>query len=327
MLEYRSIIVYFPADICIGFESMIHPTRTLGIAAFSHLSVFRSHGRRFLPWKRASNAGKVTAADKARILKPITVAMLILVLGIASFLFSPGAHAADAANDSAAPTDPGFSPWVTVQQGLVVGYLSFFIVDNGAWVLPIPQDGAPGTVGFNDAVLGFTAAAAGYEYLDVGQTFSTRVLFSLPGTRTTTRLPTEGVDFFAQGGGPSQYQGFGHQVLGIYLTGNFSGVPSLTVVVHTKISDEKPDVVIDISVPSALVSGSNPVTISFTQGAQGHWQLRLRANGQDKTLTSAQYGATWNRGSTQGVDAVRYFTSQGTTSFGPLLWTNISVGP
>src|ERR1700733_14041614 len=76
--------------------------------------------------KGASNVRNVTTTDKARILKPLTMAMLALVIAMATFLFSPSSHAADAANDSAGPTDPGFAPWVTAQYGIIVGWTGFF---------------------------------------------------------------------------------------------------------------------------------------------------------------------------------------------------------
>src|ERR1700730_5085418 len=44
------------------------------------------------------------------------------------------------------------------------------------------------------------------------------------------------------------------------------------------------------------------------------------------TLTSQKYGATWN--TAQGLDGVRYFTSQGGTNpGGPFEWENTSVRP
>jgi hypothetical protein len=71
------------------------------------------------------------------------------------------------------------------------------------------------------------------------------------------------------------------------------------------------------------------VKIIFAQGAQGQWALWMagftnNTVTQWQLLTSATYGVTWN--TAQGLDAVRYFTSQGgTTPGGPLEWKDMSV--
>jgi hypothetical protein len=84
----------------------------------------------------------------------------------------------------------------------------------------MPADLAPNTPGFDAAWISFT----GDGYLDPGQTFSTTVLFTPPGTPSGTDSPAEGVDFFAQDPGvPSNYDSFGHQVFGIYLGSNPEG--------------------------------------------------------------------------------------------------------
>jgi hypothetical protein len=41
------------------------------------------------------------------------------------------------------------------------------------------------------------------------------------------------------------YLGFGHQLVGIYVTVGSGGFPSATAVVHTTLSDENPDVVVE----------------------------------------------------------------------------------
>jgi hypothetical protein len=268
----------------------------------------------------------------------IKAAVLSLVLGVALLLFAKSAFGADAANDSPSagspPASGGFSAWMTDSHGVVVGYTGFFLIFENTWLLPIPFDqriiNGNQTIilpGFNAAMRGFTGDA----YLNAGQTFSTNVIFSRPGTGTTggmiptlARKPTEGIDFYAQGGGPGAYLGFGHQVLGIYVTGEVSSpLPAVTLVVHTTISDEHPDVVVkDLPLSPNRLSGA-PITISLTQLAFGHWVLRFG----NTTLTSFKYGAAWNKGSTQGIDGVRYFTRQGTDSSGPLRWMNMSVSP
>jgi hypothetical protein len=64
----------------------------------------------------------------------------------------------------------------------------------------------------------------------------------------------------------------------------------------------------------------------------GHWTWVPYTNSYSYwvptfiTLSSGQYGATWNKAPTEGVDAIRYFCSQGgATPGGPLEWTNMSV--
>jgi hypothetical protein len=64
----------------------------------------------------------------------------------------------------------------------------------------------------------------------------------------------------------------------------------------------------------------------------GHWTTVPYTNSYSYwlpnyiTLSSGQYGTIWNKLPTEGVDAIRYFCSQGgVTPGGPLEWTNISV--
>jgi hypothetical protein len=183
--------------------------------------------------------------------------------------------------------------------------------------------------GYDAAWISFT----GDGHLDPGQTFTTTVLFTPPGPYYggpygTVDTPTEGVDFFAQDAAvPSQYDSFGHQVLGIYLGPSTSG-PVFTLVVHTTVSDEKPAVVTQIPLPfTGTPNSPQTVTITFTQLPQGHWVLQMSSGAhRPVTLNSQKWGATWNKAAAQGLDAVRYFTSQGgTTPGGPLEWQDMLV--
>lgn len=77
---------------------------------------------------------------------------------------------------------------------------------------------------------------------------------------------------------------------------------------------------------TGTASSPQAVDISFTQLAQGNWVLKMVSGTTTVTLTSQKYGATWN--TAQGLDGVRYFTSQGGTNpGGPLEWKNTSVRP
>ena len=115
-----------------------------------------------------------------------------------------------------------------------------FVIDTtrGAWGINVPAD-MEVPPGSNTEVPGYFAAwtsFAGDKQLDPGQTFSATVLFTPPGPFTSTKeIPTEAVDLFAQDpNSPSKYDGFGHQVLGIYLGVHSSGT-SFTLLVHTTI--------------------------------------------------------------------------------------------
>jgi hypothetical protein len=146
--------------------------------------------------------------------------------------------------------------------------------------------------------------------------------------------PTEGIDFMAQSSTvPSQYDSFGHQVIGIYLGPTASG-PVFTLAVHPTVSDETAPVYKTIlnNVITPANTASNPVkiTFTFTQLPQGNWIIVALATSGGKSsttiLSSYQYGPIWNKGPSEGIDAVRYFTSQGgSTPGGPLEWKNMSV--
>ena len=188
----------------------------------------------------------------------------------------------------------------------------------------MPADIVSGYPGYDAAWISFT----GNGYLDPGQTFSTTVLFTPPGTRNGTESPVEGVDFFAQDPSvPSNYDNFGHQVFGIYLGPNDQGETKFDVSFHTTLSDEHPAVNLAVPLPfTGTASNPQEVKIIFTQLAQGNWILKLISGDNTVVLTSQEYGATWN--TTQGLDAVRYFTSQGGTNpGGPLEWKDMSVAP
>ena len=156
-------------------------------------------------------------------------------LGMALFFCVQGARAAALASDSGSsyqnpwgPNTPqnqnrtkaGFAPWVFDQWNPSTlnpptntpppPGLFFIDTTRGAWGITMPADLAANTPGFDAAWISFT----GDGYLDSGQTFSTTVLFTPPGTRSGTDSPAEGVDFFAQNPGEASnpiYDGFGHQ--------------------------------------------------------------------------------------------------------------------
>ena len=247
-----------------------------------------------------------------------------------------GARAANLASDNGSayqnpwgPANPqnqtnsGFAPWVFDQwnpnsSGTSTPPPGLFFIDTtrGAWGINVPADLAPNTPGYDAAWISFT----GDGYLDPGQTFSTTVLFTPPGPYSTTELPTEGVDFFAQDPSvPSNYDTFGHQVLGIYLGPQASGT-YLTLAVHTTLSDENASVYKKIPLPfTGTASSPQVVKISFTQLAQGDWIVKMVSGGNSVVLTSHEYGTTWNTDAAEGLDGVRYFTSQGGPTPGVLV--------
>jgi hypothetical protein len=207
-----------------------------------------------------------------------------------------------------------------------------FFIDTarGAWGVNMLAD-TPSEIGYNAAWTSFK----GDKHLNRGQTFSTTVLFTPPGAASAEEGPVEAVDFFGQDPAvqsPSDYLGFGHQVLGVYLAAHTTGT-WFTLLVHTTISDEHPSVI--QTIPVAFTgTAANPqvVEITYTQQAQGHWTLRFEskasslAGGKTVILTSHEYGATWITTAAESVDAVRYFTSQGGINpGGPLEWESRAV--
>jgi|SRR5271166_723351 len=266
-------------------------------------------------------------------LKNKAVVATAAALGIALLFYAQGARAANPAIDNGSlyqnpwgPVNPqnqastGFAPWVFDQYNTPI---SPFFIDTvkGAWGIQVPAD-SNGTTAYDAAWRSFTGDGA----LDPGQTFSTAVLFTPPGPYSTTELPTEGVDFFAQDPGvPSSYDTFGHQVLGIYLGPNTPSGPRFTLAVHNTLSDEQANIYVAIPLAfTGTLSKPQLVHIHFTQHAQGNWVLKMVSGIGAVVLTSHEYGATWN--TVQGLDAVRYFTSQGGTSpGGPLEWKHMSV--
>jgi hypothetical protein len=256
-------------------------------------------------------------------------------LGMALLLCAQGARAATPASESGStyvtpwgPANPqnqpatGFANWVFDQFNTPT---SPFFVDTakGAWGINVPAD-VGGVAGYDAAWVSFTGDGSMFP----GQTFTTTVLYTPPGPRTATDTPTEGIDFFAQD--PvvaSHYDTFGHQVLGIYLTPNSSGGNKFVLTVHTTLSDEAPSVAMDLALPfTGTANSPQVVTISLTQLAHGNWIITMVSGATTVTATSQQLGATWNVAF--GLDAVRYFTSQGgATPGGPLEWQNMSLSP
>jgi hypothetical protein len=218
----------------------------------------------------------------------------------------------------------------------------FFIdTTRNAWGINVPAniDGTNdfGSTGYDAAWISFT----GDGYLHAWQTFTTTVLWTVPGPYYgggygTVATPTEGIDFMANSSTvPSQYVSFGHQVVGLYLGPTDHG-PVFTIAVHPSVSDEQAAIYKEI-LPNVITpanTAANPVrmTLTYTQLPQGQWLLLVIAasNGrtQVSTFSSAHYGSTWNTAPSEGIDAVRYFTSQGgATPGGPLEWTDMSVSP
>jgi hypothetical protein len=179
-------------------------------------------------------------------------------------------------------------------------------------------------IAYNAAWISFK----GDGQLDPVQTFSTIVLFTPPGVYSANEIATDGVDFFALDPTvPSRYDSFGHQVLGIYLgpVGS-NGENAYALAVHTTLSDEKAAVYKVLPLRfTATARHPQLVKIIYTQYAQGNWTLKLESAGSDTlVLTSGEYGTTWN--TAEGLDAVRYFTSQGGANpGGPLAWQTMQV--
>ena len=310
---------------------------------------------------------------------------LLTLTALASLITANSAPAANPANDNgssyqnpwgpdnpqSSATNSGFAPWVFDRWNPPTqspAKIPFFIdtAVNHAWGINVPAD-INGQTGYDAAYRGFT----GDGYLDSGQTLSTTVFFTVPGSYSPTETPTEGIDFFAQSptvpsgsatGG--NYGGFGHQVLGIYLGPSPSG-PTFYLAVHNTLSDENAAVYTKIPIPGNVFSPTNTVNnflkvnIAFKQLAGGNWTLSLIYYTYNTytftyqvwhhsafggwwwtpasftysfwypnfiTLTSGQYGTTWNTAPTEGVDAIRYFCSQGgATPGGPLEWSPMQV--
>jgi hypothetical protein len=164
--------------------------------------------------------------------------------------------------------------------------------------------------------------------------FSTTVFFTQPGpyyqpAQNGQEHPTEGVDFFAKSptvASRYDYEGFGHQVIGLYLGPTSPGVYQFGLAIHNTLSDENPDQWIWLPLTfTGTAKHPQIVHIKFKQLAVGNWKLDISTPQQTAlVLTSTQYGPTWN--TAQGLDAVRYFTSQGGTNpGGPLEWTTMGV--
>jgi hypothetical protein len=268
-------------------------------------------------------------------------------------LLLPNLKAANKASDSGSnyqnpwgPANPqfqpktGFASWVFDQWNppTQAPVKAPFFIDaaRGAWGINVPAD-IDGQQGYDAAWISFT----GDGYLHSGQTFTTTVLFTVPGPYYggpygTVATPTEGIDFMANSSSstnPSQYDSFGHQVIGIYLGPTASG-PVFTLAVHPSVSDETAPIYKQIlpKLISPANTDKNPVkiTFAFTQLPQGNWIIVALATSGGKSsttiLSSYQYGPTWNKAPSEGIDAVRYFTSQGgTTPGGPLEWTSMAV--
>ena len=186
---------------------------------------------------------------------------LLSLLTLATLAVLPAARAANRASDKGSPIIPipgdRRIPNSIPRPALPPGFSTIgiplpktrpkpiFFIDKarGAWGLNVPAniDGTNNfnTQGYDAAWISFT----GDGYLHTGQTFTTTVFFTVPGPYYgpygTVTTPTEGIDFMANSATvPSQYDSFGHQVIGIYLGPSPSG-PVFTLAVHPSVSDEK----------------------------------------------------------------------------------------
>jgi MYXO-CTERM domain-containing protein len=263
-----------------------------------------------------------------RLKKKIAVAVVLLFA-------VQGVRAANPASDNGSlyqnpwgPSNPqdqatsGFASWIFDQFNTPT---SPFFIDTarGAWGINVPPD-RNGSVAYDAAWRSFS----GDGVLDTGQKFSTTVLFTPPGSFSATELPTEGIDFFAQDPQvPSHYDSFGHQVLGIYLGPSTAAGSTFDLAVHTTLSDENPPIFkFNIFPFTGTAASPQTVNISYTQLAQGNWILTMASGATTETFTSQEFGATWN--TAEGLDGIRYFTSQGGTNpGGPLEFENTSVSP
>jgi FG-GAP-like repeat/FG-GAP repeat len=288
------------------------------------------------PRMKSGESNKVPKRTKGntKTLKKKVVVATVAMLGTGLFFCAQDAKAADPASDNGSfyqmmswgPANPqnrpasGFASWVFDQFNTPIS--PFFIdTTRGAWRINVPPDNN-GSTGYDAAWRSFT----GDGTLDPGQTFSTTVLFTPPGPHSSTETPTEAVDFFALDPVvPSHYDSFGHQVLGIYFGPTTPSGPTFNLAVHTTLSDEHPAVFKQIPLTfTGTASSPQEVNISFTQLAQGNWVLKMISGTSVVVLTSQEFGTTWN--TAQGLDAVRYFTSQGGTNpGGPLEWKDMSV--
>src|SRR5437762_3126975 len=217
----------------------------------------------------------------------LKILKILTLLAVAVFSGLP-ANAANQANDNATgyqnPWDPanpqsnpatGFTPWIfdVWNPRPPNGAKNPFFIDtvNHCWGINVPAD-TQQAQGYDAAYRGFT----GDGYLDSGQTLSTTVYFTVPGSYSPVETPTEGIDLFAQSStvpsGP--YANFGHQVLGIYLGPSSSG-PTFYLAIHNTLSDENPTFWTKIPIPGNVFSPTNnplpgannflEVNISFQQ--------------------------------------------------------------
>jgi hypothetical protein len=264
-------------------------------------------------------------------LTPLLVSMLS-----AELLLNSSAYAANVANDSGSnytnpwgPPNPqnnssGFAPWyfyMTNPTAFTPNFNPFFIDTNrGAFGINVTDDNS-----YDVAWLLFT----GDGQIDVGQIYTTDLLFTPPGTYSTTQTPTEGICLIAQSPTvpPSwRYQNFGHQVLGLYVGPTSPGVYQIGLAIHNTLSDENPNQWIWL--PWKFTgTAKKPMSVHFVfqQLAAGAWTLKLSSPGKNALVYgSAQQGLLWN--TSTGVSAVQYFTSQGNTNPGGMLeWTNMTV--
>jgi hypothetical protein len=263
-------------------------------------------------------------------------------------------------------TTSGFASWVFDQWNPPTQNPSkppFFIdTARGAWGINVPAD-IDSQPGYDAAYRGFTGDGYLDPGQTLSTTAYFTVPGSYSPTETPTEGIDF---FAQSSTVPSgNYRGFGHQVLGIYLGPSPSGA-TFYLAVHNTLSDENATVWTTIAIPSNVFgsTNNNPLQVNITfkplaggnwtltlvyytyntytytyyvpvwqpQAFGGHWTFVPQTNSYSiwvpnfKTLSSGQYGTTWNKAPTEGVDAIRYFCSQGgATPGGPLEWSSMQV--
>jgi hypothetical protein len=218
-------------------------------------------------------------------------------------------------------TSTGFADWIFSYSQTTLAPDTYFIDQKeGAFGITVTDD---------DSYDGVYVSFTGDGQIDVNQSYVTDVLFTPPGTYSSSQTPTEGLTLLAQS--PTvppnpKYNKFGHQVLGLYCGPTSAGVYQIGLGIHNTLSDEDPNKWIWLPW-SFTGTDTKPmaVHIDYKQLAGGNWKLELSSPGKDTLIySSASEGTLWN--TTTGIDGVQYFTSQGSNSTLPAFeWKSMSV--